>query len=96
MAERIGTDLREPLNHFMREPRHPLEREILRDSASLVSTGALDLAFLPAEIAGVLDRSFSARNVERAVLGVELEPWEPSMIDQIRESDFRLPEQLAG
>ena len=67
VAERVGPDLREPLNDLTGETRYATEREIRGNAPALIPGRALDLAFLAPQIPSVLHRRLEAREVEGSV-----------------------------
>ena len=95
MTERVRTHLAEPLNDFARETWHPIEWEVVRNSATLVAPSTFDLTFLTPEVAGILDGCLCAGDVDSDVSTFGGEIWHAAIANQIDKPDFRLPEELA-
>src|SRR5262245_12097309 len=95
VAERVRSNLREPLNNFARQSRHALERKVRRDPTALVFLGSCDLGFLATQVAGILDRRLDARDVDRRGHAVEPEVRHGAFRQKPFEPDFRLPQELA-
>ena len=73
MTERVGANLRQPLNDFPRKPRHARKRKVGRNPPAFVTARSLDLALLPSNITRVLDGRFGARDINLGAIRIDLQ-----------------------
>ena len=66
-----------------------VEREVGRNSTTLVAVSTLNFALLPPQVPHVLQRRFRARDVKVGVASIDVE-LHTATSDQISQADFRL------
>jgi hypothetical protein len=94
VTQRVWLHLRKSLNDLARQPGDAVERKVPGDRATLVFARPEDFALLTLQVAGVLDRRFDTRLIDRSRCRIAFERH--AVGDQARETNLRLSKTLAG